>query len=421
MIISSLVNLFSLAAKQAWRHRRRTLLIGICVVLGNSVLLFQLAQGRGQQQAFLSNMINSLSGHLQVSQAKGDAESSLFESNVQDMLPLQDLGAIERALADDPRVALSTRRIRFGGMISHNEENWNGFIVGVQPDSERKVCDAIALSSGRFVVDGANEIVISKTTARERGLALGDSVTVLASTTARSFNAMEFRVVGLLADTGLAKFYSRMAYVPIDRAQKLIGLEPGQAYEVVVRLHQTSATDAVAAQLRSKLAHSSAGAVKVRSWHDMAGLFLGILEVSKGFRTAMTAFLGLVILILIFSSFSIYVLERGREIATLLALGLRKGELVVLFVGEAVFVAFLAATAGLVVGGGASIWLGKTGIPAFNEAMTYVFAGDRLFPIFSGEDALWLLVGSCAIAAVAALIPVRRALAQDFVPILNRS
>ena len=420
-MLLSAVKLFMLAAKQAWRHRRRTILIGTCVILGNAILLFQLAQGRGQHEAFMSNMINALSGHVQISQARdADESSSLFDADPQKMVPLHDPAALQQALAADPRVAATTQRVRFGGMLSHNDENWSGFLVGVQPASEREVCEGIELDSGRFVQAGAAEIVISKTVARERGLALGDTITVLASTTTRSFNATELRIVGLLADSGLGKFYSSMAYVPIERAQALIYLEPGQAFELVVRLHQTGASEEVAAQLRQRFAQGAQGTVQVRTWHDMAGLFLGILEVSQAFRTAMTAFLGLVILILVFSSFSVYVLERAREIATLLALGLRKGELVVLFVGEAMFVAFVAALIGLGLGGGGAYWLGKVGIPAFNEAMTYVFAGDRLFPILVPADALWLLAGSCAVACIAALIPVRRALGADFVATLNR-
>jgi len=422
MSSAAFTRLFLLAAKQAWRHRRRTLLIGSCVILGNVMLILQLAQGRGQQEAFMSNMINSLSGHLQVSKVRGGEEAaSLFEADPQKMLPLHELPALQRALAQDPRVAASTARVRFGAMLSRDEDNWNGFIVGVQPESERRVCEGIALASGRFVRAGAAEIVISKTVAQERGLALGDSITVLASTTTRSFNAVELRIVGLLADSGLSKFYARMAYVPIERVQSLIYLEPGAAYELVVRLHDTAATEAVAAQLRSRFAGAGGqGVLQVRTWHDMAGLFLGILEVSKGFRSAMTAFLGTVILILVFSSFSVYVLDRAREIATLLALGLRKGELVVLFVGEAVLVAFVSAAIGLGLGSAALFWLGKVGIPAFNEAMTYVFAGDRLFPILVAADVLWLLAGSCLIAVLAALLPVRRALNADFVETLNR-
>lgn len=421
-----ILNIAALAVKQAWRHRRRTITIALCLLAGNAILLFQLAQGRGQQYAFLNNMINSLSGHVQISQGGGGKERSLFEANVQDLRPLREPERIEALLAADQRVLASTRRIRVGGMMSRDEENWSTFLVGVQPATERAVCDAIALDSGRFVVAGAKEIVISKTVARERGLRLGDTVTVLASTTSRSFNAMEFRIVGLLADTGLAKFYTRMAYVPIERTQQLIGLEPGQFYELVVRLRQTADSDAVAAQLRRTLGDAGgrtgggAAAVKVDTWHDMAGLFLGILDVSKAFRAVMTGFLGLVILILVFSNFSVYVLERKREIATLLALGLRRAEVLTLFVGEAVFVAALAAGAGLALGAVATLWFERAGIPAFNEAMTYVFAGDRLFPMFRWADVLWLLVGSCAVAALAAWPPVRRSLRQDFVHVLNR-
>jgi len=48
--LRSLANLLALAARQAWGHRRRTLLVALVVSLGNAALVFQLAQGHGQAQ-----------------------------------------------------------------------------------------------------------------------------------------------------------------------------------------------------------------------------------------------------------------------------------------------------------------------------------------------------------------------------------
>jgi putative ABC transport system permease protein len=419
-LLSSTFNILVLAAKHAWRHRRRTLLVGVCVALGNAVLIFQLAQGRGQEKAFINNMINSLSGHLQINQKGEEDASSLFEANIQKMVPIKHVEQLEIELLKHPEIQAITQRVRFGGMISRDEENWNGFIVGVQAENERKVCDGIQLAQGQFVTSGKNEIVISMAVARERNLSVGDNLTILASTTSRSFNAMEFKISGLLADSGLSKFYSRMAYIPIDRAQKLIGLEKNQAFELVLRLKETSATIATGNRLISQF-QAAGYDLKINTWQDLGGIFLGIIEVSKAFRIAMILFLAVIILILIFSSFSIYVFERRREIATLLALGMLKKELMTLFLAEAGLVAIVSACFGLIVGGGSSLYFGEVGIPAFNEAMTYVFAGDKLYPIFKLTDAFLLLFGSCVIAMFATLIPVGKTISRDFLQTLNRN
>jgi ABC-type lipoprotein release transport system permease subunit len=417
----TLAHLMVLAWRQAWRHRRRTMLIGFCVALSNVALIFQMAQGRGQQEAFMHAMIHSLSGHLQLAAAAEDVPVSLFAANIQDVRPLERLDRIEAMARQLPHVRASTRRIRFGGMISRDEDNWNGFLVGVQPDTERSVCDAIGLAEGRFVTANQNEIVIGSASAREHGLKIGDSVTVLATTASRSFNAMELKIVGLLSEAGLSKFYSKLAYIPLDRAQRLIGVDSDQAYELVLALDQTENTDSVARALTQGLGVTTTQAVAVRDWRDMGGIFIGILEISTVFRGAMLMFLGVVVLILVFSSFSVYVMEREIEIATLLALGLRKADVGLLFIAEAMIVAALAALLGLGIGGAISFRLGKVGIPAFNEALVYVFGGERLYPIVAGSDLLWLFAGSIGVAAFAAILPVQRALGKDFARSLNRN
>lgn len=418
--MKTILNLLGLAAKYAWRRRRKAILIACVVAIGNTVMMFQLAQGSGQERAFLDGMIRSLSGHLQI-HAVGKGERTLFSASVEDTPPLSEIEHLEAVVQEDSRVVATARRIRFGAMIAHDDESWGGFVVGVQPDKERQVCNAVEVAEGRFVESGANEIVISAQMAKDRGLKLGDSLILLGSTVDGYFNAMDLRIVGLLSSAGLSRFYSSMVYIPIDRAKQLIGLETGEAFDLVVLLDDANNAPAVASSLTQRLGEGPEAPLKVETWRDMGGLFLGILKVSQGFRWAMAAFLGSVIVILIFSTFSIYVFERSAEISTLLAVGYRKWELVLLFVAEVGYIGFVASAVGLAFGGGLSMWLGKVGIPAFNEALTYVFAGERLFPIVHLNHLLLLLGGTCAVAIVAALIPALRAASIDPATALNRS
>lgn len=406
-------NILNLSWRHAWRSRRRTLIIVFCVMLGNLVLIFQLAQGRGQEHAFMYSMIHSVSGHLEIARPNKDGVLSMFEAKIQDASPLPDFDKLAGILRTIPHVTAFAPRVRFGAMFSRDEDTWGGFVIGAQPDQERVVCDALKLSAGRFVTSGSREIVISETMAQDQGLHLGDNVTLLTSTTTRSFNAMEFRIVGLLAGTGLSRFFSRLSYIPIDQAQQLIALDDGRAYEGVVLLDDDANTDAAATALRKALDANRFDDVKVMTWRELGGIFTGILDLGAAFRAVMAAFLGLVLLVLIFNSFSVYVLERGKEIATLMAIGMKKGELALLFVAESVWITLLGSSIGLLIGGGIAWWLGRVGIPAFNQALEYAFAGERLYPILAASDVAALMLVSCLIALAAALQPVRRALKQE--------
>lgn len=416
--MSPTVHLLRLSLKNAWRLRRRTLLVGCVIALGNAILIFQLAQGRGQEAAFLNSMIRSLSGHLQI-QSRSAESSDVYEASDLDAAPLLEVELIERVLAETPGVAVSARRIRFGAMVAAGEESWGGFVLGVDPERERRVCDAVGIARGRFVRRGEDGIVIGGRLAEDRGLDLGDSLILLVSTVDGYFNGMEFRVVGILEDQGLSRFHSSLLYIPIDRAKRLIALEQGEAYELVVTLDEDRDTAAAAADIEARLSRLGLP-VRVTTWQEMGATFRGILKVSQGFRVVMAGFLSIIVLMLIFNTLSVYVLDRTREVATMMAIGYSGAKIVLLFIAEGLFLASSSAAVGLAVGGGLSEWLGTVGIPAFNEAMTYVFAGDRLYPILRPEHVLALLGGTGAIGLVASLGPALRAARLDPAQTLNR-
>lgn len=412
--------MLGIAAKYAWRHRGRTLLIAFVVALGNFVMLFQLAQGAGQQRAFVDGMIGTLSGHLQV-HARDARERDLFSADIEDATPLPRIERLEQNITSHPEVAATTRRIRFPAMMSHGNDSWGSFVIGVQPDGERRVSTGLKLGSGRFLRNGEDGIVISHDIAQDRGIALGDELVLLGGTVDGSYNGMASRVVGILSDEGLGRFYSSMAYVPIDRAARMIGLEDGQAYDLVVRLRANDQTDAVATRLRRELATVAQAPLDVRTWRDTGEIFHGILKVGDAFRAVMAIVLGVVVSVLVFSSLSVFVHERSVEISTMQAIGYRRRQLLTLFVGEGMFVTAAAAVVGLAAGAVAVAVLGRVGIPAFNEAMTYVFAGDRLYPALRLADVAALFTGTLAVAFVASLLPALRAAGSDPSRALNRS
>lgn len=416
--------LVGIAARSAWRRRGRTLLAALVIALGNLVMVFQLAQGAGQSRAFLDGMIRSLSGHLQLRTVSPEESELLGAADPSDLEPIARLEALEELLHDDPRVVETTRRIRFGAMMSVEDESWGAFVLGVEPATERAVCDAIELAEGRFLAsDDADpmplEIVISESVAEARDLALGDSVILLTSTVGGSMNAMELEIVGLLSSGGLSRFYSSIAYVPISVARRIIALEDGEAYELVVLLDDEELAEATAADLRQDLAAGDFP-VQVETWRDTGALFRGILKVSGGFRLVMAVFLGAVISLLVFNTLTVYVLERDWEVATLSALGFRPGWIATLFVLEGVAIAAVSSAVGLLLGGALSLWLGSVGIPAFNEPMEYVFAGSRLFPILKPGHVLGLFAGSALVAFLASIGPALRAARLDPSRALNQ-
>ncbi|MDX1998296.1 MAG: FtsX-like permease family protein [Thermoanaerobaculia bacterium] len=403
-----------LALRNAWRFRSRTLLVGSIVALANAALVFQLAQGAGQRRAFEDAMVRTVTGHVQLTAS--DAGRDVAAADADGFAPLPEPARLLELLAAQPGIAAVTPRVRAGALGSVRDETWGAFLLGVAAERELTVATGLHLASGRFVAPGAAEVVIGESLARDKKLALGDDIAFLASTVDGSFGAVELEIVGLTDDRGIGRFYSSLAYVPIEKVRHLLGLEPDAVHEIVATLETPDQLDTVTAALGPQLGTG----MRLTTWRDSGRLFQNILRIGDLFRLVMGLILALLAVVLVASTLGLYVLEREGEIAVMRALGFGTRDVLGTIVGEGVLLAGLSSLAGLLVGGGVSLWLGKVGIPAFTEALLYVFAGPRLYPRLELQTVGLLLAASVVLGVLAAAGPAWRAAHLDAPEVLGR-
>jgi ABC-type lipoprotein release transport system permease subunit len=403
-----------LAWRNAWRFRSRTLLVGGIVALANATLIFQLAQGAGQRRAFEDAMVRTVTGHLQITASEPGRDVAAADAD--GFAPLPAPARLLERLAAQPGIAAVTPRVRAGALGSVRDETWGAFLLGVDAESETAVATALRLSAGRFVTAGAAEVVIGESLARDKQLVLGDDIAFLASTVDGSFGAVELEIVGLTDDRGIGRFYSSLAYVPIEKVRHLLGLEADAVHEIVATLETPPHLDAVSAALGPQLGTG----VRLTTWRESGRLFQNILRIGDLFRLVMGSILALLAVVLVASTLGLYVLEREGEIAVMRALGFGTHDVLGTIVGEGVLLAGAASFIGLVLGGGVSLWLGRVGIPAFTEALLYVFAGPRLYPRLELSTVGLLLAASVVLGVLAAAGPAWRAAHLDVPEVLGR-
>ncbi len=124
-------------------------------------------------------------------------------------------------------------------------------------------------------------------------------------------------------------------------------------------------------------------------------------------------FIGLMILAstVIINTTMMVIYERTREIGTIGALGMASGQIVLLFVIEAMIISAIGSFMGMIVGGGFDLLLSRIGINlnALSGGSMDMVVTDIIYPHFG----LSLLVGSflfgVVVASAIAYIPARRA------------
>jgi putative ABC transport system permease protein len=178
--------------------------------------------------------------------------------------------------------------------------------------------------------------------ARTLGVRPDDIVTVLVMTVGGSLNAVDMRVAGVFT-TGLQELDGRLIKMHLASLERLV--EGAGVSSIIVTLNDGRQTEALQGVIARKLAVRSPE-LRVLGWRVRAPYYGQVHALYAG----IFYFLGAIILVLVGLSASntllTSVMERVREIGTLLALGTSRGQVAGLILLEALWLGFWGALAG---------------------------------------------------------------------------
>jgi putative ABC transport system permease protein len=229
---------------------------------------------------------------------------------------------------------------------------------------------------------------------------VGDRITLLGRATHEQMRRRTVTVGGIY-DLGLPEAEKQMVYISLAEAQTLFDLRD-QATEVVVALQSVGQEKTVVAALQAALP-----AYEVASWQELNPEMNQSLEIDK---QVMSIF-GMVVLLIagvgILNLMLMAVFERTREIGLLAAMGLKRHEILVLFLLEGVFIGLLGSLVGGLLGGLVVGGIGQVGIKFSIAEMGEMMAllGDRLYPTLQIDLLLGRALTVAVIAALASIYP----------------
>ena len=389
--------LLRMAWRNVWRNKRRTLIALAAVALGLVFLAFVDGSIAGFQQAIFGNAVRLQGGNVQV-HAPGYGE----KAKRLPLLPLVDANAVVRAARAQSQVVASSRRINTAGFVSSREATMPVMISGIEPELEAPVgLLADNISQGRYLTAGDEDLIlVGQAMAARLKVGVGDRITLLGRATHQQMRRRTMTVVGIY-DLGLPEAEKKMAYISLAEAQTLFDLRD-QATEVVVALQSVGQEKAVVAALQEALP-----AYEVAAWQELNPEMNQSLQVDK----QIMSIFGLVVLLIagvgILNLMLMAVFERTREIGLLAAMGLKRHEILGLFLLEGVLIGLLGALIGGVLGGLIVSAVGQVGIRLSVAEMGEMLAllGDRLYPALQIELLLGRALTIAVIAALASLYP----------------
>ena len=393
------------------RSRRRTLLSVLGVGLGCAIAVFSTAFMRGGREMRIRAISESGYGHVRIA-PEGWAKSR------RDELRLQDGPAAQAAARGLAGVKVVAGHARAQGLLAFGTRVAGVQILGVDPAVEPQLNRLVrAVDEGRYLqADDMGSVVVGRTLLERLDVKLEDDLLLTLSRADGELEYAMLRIVGVVT-TGSREIDAAICNVTLAELEQLTGL-PGVA-EVSVVFADPHQVDALAAVLAGQISED-----EVLTWREVLPAMGGDAAGDKAFSNL---FIGIVIAVVILGVTSAQLtamLERRREFAVLIALGMKGSKLLRLVLLEAVVMGVLGALFGLVLAS-PLVWHTATAGVDFSEAMGDDLAITGVFfdPVIYADMGLWMLpyaffVGLSS-TLFAALYPAWSALRQDPAAVLS--
>ncbi|MGX2038828.1 FtsX-like permease family protein [Methylocaldum sp. MU1018] len=358
------------AARNLTTNKQRTLLALSAIIFG---VIAQLLAGGFVEWTFWAMRESTIMfrlGHIQVVRSGyhdlGAADPFKFLLSEQST----DVAVLEQ----HPQIKVVAPRLAFTGLISYAENTVSFVGEGMDVAKEEQVGNllsshksiGLSIRDSTGIVEGTGllgskpqGITIGAGLAGTLGVKPGDRVTLLSNTSTGGINAVEAEINGIFT-TSNKQADDVFLRAPLPMAQNLLRVSGAHAW--ILYLDKTTNTDTVLHELKRKLSGQN-GTLEFVPWYSLSDFYNKTVTLFSRQMNMVQIIIAVIIILSISNVLGMNVLERTSEIGTLMAIGLKRREILLQFLIESTVLGLLGASIGVVAGYGVAEVISVIGIP----------------------------------------------------------
>lgn len=346
--------IFVQATRSSRRHRRRTLISSIAVAFGVAFTLFFLGFADGVYNQLINDAARLQAGHLTIQ------HRDYLEAPALDLI-VPEAAELASVLSAREDVLFAKRLINAQGMARSGAEATGVAIMGLEPGIERELSPiAKHIVEGEYLRDDDERwVLIGVDMASRLELAPGKKLVISANDSHGDLVESLFRVRGVFrsGEPGLDGYVIQM---PIGAASLFYGFPEGAATDLGIVLRHRSDRARVTQAAETLIADRAD--LVLRGWEEVQPGLASYVRTDRGSLLIMAGILVALTLFTIFNTLLMSVLERRREFAVQMAIGVSARELGLQIVVEAATLALLGCALGSLIGLGTNLALAQSGI-----------------------------------------------------------
>ena len=399
--------IFSIAWKNVWRNKLRSLIIILSITLGLLGGIFYLAFANGMAQQQISSSIKTYISNIQIHHPQYLINNEITYTIDK---PLEKLNAIR---ATEGVKAASSRLVSLA-MASSAITGTGISIDGIDPEVELNVTDInTKLVEGSFFDSKLkNQILIGQKLANKLKIKIKSKLVITIQNSAGDIAYGAFRVVGIFK-THNSDFDQFNVYVKKKDLSKLIGVDENTVNEIAVILTHNDLTNEVKEKIKSDFSDDiSAKILTVRSWDEIQPVLRMLNEMTIQFSMIFLMIILVALSFGIINTMLMAIMERVREIGMLMAIGMNKVRVFFMILLETVFLSLTGGIIGLTLSYLVVKITGYNGIDLSIVGEGLNAMGYSAFVYPELDDIYYLMIVGLVIvtALFASILPARKAL-----------
>jgi ABC-type lipoprotein release transport system permease subunit len=400
----NLTLLYTLAWRNVWRNRRRTLVILLAIAFGIWSMVTLAAIMRGMIEQQVRNTINNLTGHMQV-HAVGYRDDPAIDNSMPPPGP-----TMLRILRGD-NVRAWAARVRIPAVVASERESAGVTLVGIDPEAEQGLSFiAQAVTEGRYLQSPSDRgLLLGRKLAERLETRLGKRIVLMSQDMDNDIADRGFRVVGIF-DANTEATETSYVFVGRTLAQDMLKLGRWIS-ELALVVDDRQDLDATLQGLTN-----AAQGLDIQPWTKLEPML--VLTV-KMYDATMLIWFVVVFLAMSFglvNTLLMAVFERTREIGMFQALGMRPRFILSQVLLESLTVLIIGMAMGNVLAWATIAYLGGgLNLSAFAKGLEWAGLSSVIYPLVAASDVIAANLLVIVLGIIASLYPAWRA--ARYVPV----
>lgn len=331
----------TLAWRNVWRNKRRTLLTFLTIFVGTGMVIWMTAWGKGSHDQMINDLVYLNTGHIQVH------EKGFHDNQTIDYAFLAS-EALMTCIQKNPHISGFSKRIHAGGLISYDENTAGTLVQAVDPETEKTVSDIYSriLPGGRYLEkNGKNQILLGEILAKNLSVSVGDEISLISQGFDGSIAAGKFNVTGLFR-TSNPEYDRALTVMSLHEANDMFAME-GYIHSICIKVSDIDDLEKVKAEL---IKATKGESLEVMGWDTLMPEIVQFIEMDNVSIYIFDFILLIVVAFTMLNTIQMTVFERIREFGVMVSIGTRPGQVVSMILYESCFISIMGVFLGIFLG-----------------------------------------------------------------------